>query len=113
MFEFIGTMMRNPSAITRHARRLWASRKAVREFRKTHKACAWCGRTRRVQVHHVIPVSIDPSLAADPDNMIMLCARPNCHLVVGHDGNFRSRYVANVREICAAKQVEKTVKSQS
>jgi len=82
-------------------------------FRKRpeNQVCAWCGRTEKLEVHHIQPVSVAPDLAADPDNMIMLCRKPACHLVIGHNGSFRTRYVANVKSICedSGQMVVKTV----
>jgi len=112
IFEFFRSIVRNPTLATKHARRLTAYHRAIRNFRKTHKACAWCGRTNRVDVHHIKPVSVAPELAEDENNMIMLCRKPQCHLVVGHQGSFRNRYVPNVRELCAARNVTQTTKNQ-
>lgn len=45
--------------------------------------CVACGRSRQVDVHHVVPVSVDPDRELDPDNLITLCSDP-CHFVHGH-----------------------------
>jgi hypothetical protein len=45
-------------------------------------------------------------MAADPDNLITLGAS-RCHLVVGHAGNWRERYVRNVRELCGTATIER------
>ena len=50
-------------------------------------ACVACGRTDRVTVHHIIPVSISPILELDPQNLITLCDQP-CHFVFGHFMNY-------------------------
>ncbi|MGA0394745.1 MAG: hypothetical protein ACO3MW_11870 [Rhodospirillales bacterium] len=34
-------------------------------------------------------MSVDPSLAGDPSNLITLCAK-RCHITVGHFGNWRT-----------------------
>jgi len=102
MFEFIRFVIRNPSFVTHNARGAWATRKAMNEFRNRpeNAECAWCARGKKLEVHHVEPVSVSPDKAGDPANMIMLCRKPACHQIVGHDGDFGGRYVANVREIC-------------
>lgn len=102
MFDFIRFVIRNPSYVTNNARAALATRKAMKEFseRPENQECAWCGRNKTLEVHHIQPVSVAPDRAADPQNMIMLCRKPACHLVIGHDGDFRSRFVENVKAIC-------------
>lgn len=61
--------------------------------RATHLAtqpeCQACGkRDSSVEVHHIVPVSVDASRELDPDNLLTLCGDP-CHLVHGHLMNFR------------------------
>lgn len=114
-FEFARYVLRNPTELTRGVRRLWAVRKSLLEFRSwpANQFCAWCGRTKRLEVHHVIPVSVDPDQAGNKGNMLMLCRKPACHQVIGHNGDFRGRYVENAREICrgSGHQVVKTIRS--
>ncbi|HHL35206.1 MAG TPA: HNH endonuclease [Desulfobulbaceae bacterium] len=85
------------------------------EFREEpwNQECAWCGRRKKLEVHHIVPVSVAPWLAADKGNMLMLCRKPACHQVIGHNGDFGSRYVENVIEVCAAgsSQVVKTIRA--
>jgi len=102
VFDFIRYVIRNPAEITRGARRLAVVRHSMRLFRSLpeNQECAWCGRARKLDIHHVVPVSVDPDLAADPDNMIMLCRKPPCHQTIGHHGDFGGRYVENVRDLC-------------
>ena len=103
MFEFVRYVIRNPSELTRGVRRLAKVRRAMRAFRSKpeNAQCAWCGRSNRLEVHHIVPVSVAPHLAADQNNMIMLCRKPPCHQTIGHNGDFRGRYVQNVQEICS------------
>ena len=42
-----------------------------------------CGRRKSLEVHHVVPVSEDPAMELDPENLVTLCGDP-CHLVFGH-----------------------------
>lgn len=56
------------------------------------KHCAACGGVEYLEAHHVVPFHIDPTRELDPANLIALCDRPgrhNCHLDVGHLGNWR------------------------
>lgn len=102
MFEFIRFAIRNPGYVTRNARAAWATRTAMKTFSEQpeNRECAWCGRKGSLEVHHIHPVSVAPDKAADPGNMIMLCRKPACHLVIGHDGDFGGRFVENVKAIC-------------
>ena len=66
--------------------------------------CSVCGKTKRLQVHHIIPFFLDRSKEMDPENLIVLCARKkvlNCHLVFGHLGSFRN-FNFNVQADAAA-----------
>ena len=80
-----------------------------RAFLRSHPECAACGRTGSgLQVHHEIPFHSDGNGDADgdgiineldEDNLITLCVGDtcNCHLWIGHAGNFKT-YNPNVRE---------------
>jgi 5-methylcytosine-specific restriction protein A len=67
------------------------SRAKWRVVRKNHlarqPACAACGRIAGVEVHHIVPVSVDPAKELDENNLITLCASP-CHIVFGHLMNY-------------------------
>lgn len=71
--------------------------------RKAHlskfPSCAACGRQQKLEVHHKVPVHINPELELDPSNLITLCDDP-CHLVFGHLLNYKS-YNKSVEEDCA------------
>jgi hypothetical protein len=75
-------------------------------YRRQHPRCEWDGCSESVHVHHIVPVHIRPDLAANPDNLITLGAS-RCHLVIGHAGNWRERYVRNVRELCMQATIER------
>lgn len=51
-------------------------------------SCMVCGSTYRPEVHHIIPVHIDPSKELDTTNLITLCDK-YCHFVFGHLMNWR------------------------
>ena len=57
------------------------------------KFCMVCGGTKKLEVHHIKPFHLDPSLELEPTNLITLCEAKkrgiNCHLLVGHLGNYR------------------------
>lgn len=74
-----------------------------RRWLKDHPTCAACGRRLFRQVHHKVPVHIDPSRELDPTNLITLCEIPkvNHHLNVGHLGDW-TRYNSNVVADAAA-----------
>lgn len=66
-------------------------------IRKEHLAdnpfCVVCGGNKKVEVHHIKPFHLYPSLELDRDNLMTLCERKkyglNCHLLIGHVGNYR------------------------
>jgi len=68
-------------------------------YRELHPECAVCGVRSNIvnghqnDVHHILPVSQRPDLAADPNNLVTLCRVH--HFVVGHARNWR-KYNANV-----------------
>ena len=64
---------------------------------KNNPACVACGRTERLQVHHIRPFHLFPELELDPSNLITLCemfvndgdnTNDNHHLHLGHKGDF-------------------------
>jgi len=75
----------------------WA--RVRREHLEKEPACIACGRTKDLEVHHVLPYHECPSRELDPENLATLCADP-CHLVFGHLMNFRTRSNPHVREDC-------------
>lgn len=62
-------------------------------------SCAACGRKENLEVHHVIPFSIDPHRELDADNLITLC-EPTCHFLIGHLNSWTS-YNRHVRDDAA------------
>lgn len=88
MFEYASFAVRNPSHVTKHWRTQYKTRKALLEYRKANPVCEITGLTKSLQVHHLIPVSIRPDLAADPSNLMTLTK--NAHLIVGHLGNWKN-----------------------
>ena len=68
-------------------------------YRKSHPHCEITGTTKKIQIHHIVPVWADPDLADHPDNFIALSASAHIHHIYGHDRNFSQKYVKNIREI--------------
>jgi len=65
----------------------WEMTKAKRAYIKEHKLCAACNYKKKLEVHHIIPVHIDITLACEQSNFITLCR--DCHFTFGHFHNFR------------------------
>jgi len=64
-----------------------------------HNTCERCGSKQKLNVHHIKPYHLYPDLELEPTNLITLCESGdggfNCHLALGHLGNFKS-YNVNV-----------------
>lgn len=79
-------------------------RKAMEYHRKSHPVCAACG-NEPVDVHHIIPVAVDPSMADEAYNLISLCHA--CHIAYGHAGDKSCRrYVPNLQAVLRLRFVE-------
>jgi 5-methylcytosine-specific restriction endonuclease McrA len=92
--------------------RSWSS---VRESHlKLHGKCCACGGTKMLQVHHIVPVSVDPSKELDSTNLITLCMGPSeCHLEIGHRGSWRRdnpNVIADAANFLAERQLIENVK---
>lgn len=74
----------------------WA--RVRREHLEREPECAACGGKEDLQVHHIVPYSVDARLELDPENLITLCAHP-CHLVHGHFMSWQ-RFNPHVRQHC-------------
>lgn len=69
----------------------WPSVRAA--YLERNPACAACGGTKKLEVHHIVPFHVDPSLELSESNLVTLCESwrngMNCHLLVGHKGSYR------------------------
>ena len=65
-----------------------------------HPTCAACGTSNNLNVHHVVPVHVDPSKELDKGNLITLCAGNKCHFGRGHGYDW-SAWITSVREDAA------------
>lgn len=63
------------------------------KIRKQHldknPACIACGSLIKPEVHHIVPVHVDPNKELDYDNLVTLCDR-YCHFIFGHLMNYKS-----------------------
>lgn len=75
------------------------------EHLKKEPICQVCGSKDNLNVHHIQPYHLNPSLELDPDNLITLCEGPpvNCHILFGHFLKWVS-FNPNVRVDCATFQ---------
>lgn len=96
-----GFIARNPKyCLTQDPRKTWVVIKAMKAYDKSRdNTCEYCGRKGNADVHHVKDISHHPELAAEKSNMICLCRKPQCHLIIGHMGDFKG-INPNVREVC-------------
>ena len=58
------------------------------EHLKKEPECQACGRASNLEVHHIIPVHVNPDLELDESNLITL--DHDCHLLFGHLMNWKS-----------------------
>ena len=67
--------------------------KVRKKFLAKMPICAVCFERdmSKLEVHHIIPFSLDPSLELVDSNLITLCNEKgmDCHLIWGHFQNFR------------------------
>lgn len=82
----------------RYAARSPSWNKIRKKFLLENNKCAACGRSKDLEVHHIVPVHINPDLELDLDNLITLCAN-SCHILFGHLMDFKS-YNPNVITDC-------------
>lgn len=87
--------------------------KVEEDFKAAHPKCECCGTKQRLQVHHIKPFHVEPSLELDETNLITLCMSDNeCHLRVGHGGDFKSynpNVVQDIQEVHAGNYTLLTV----
>lgn len=65
-----------------------------KNFLLLNPRCAVCDGSRNLEVHHKKPFHVEPALELIFSNLITLCESKksgiNCHLFVGHLGNFKN-----------------------
>jgi uncharacterized protein YegP (UPF0339 family) len=77
--------------------------KVRKQFLALMPACAVCGKTHFLQVHHIKDFSTNPELELDSNNLITLCSTH--HLFFGHLGNWKS-INPNVVEDCRSFRIK-------
>ena len=62
-----------------------------RKFKKLNPICEVCKSNQKLNVHHIKPFHLFPELELEPTNLMTLCmSERECHLKIGHGGNFRA-----------------------
>lgn len=74
-------------------------------------ACAVCGLTTNLEVHHIVPLHKDRSRELDKTNLIVLCENKSifCHFVFGHLMHW---WTANPTVIKDAKDFNEKIKTR-
>lgn len=77
-----------------------------RHFLLAHPVCAWCGAKSDLEVHHVQPFHFFPERELDPKNLVTLCESLgwNCHLTVGHLGDWKKWNPGLLEDLLIAKR---------
>jgi len=74
-----------------------------RKHLKKFPRCAVCESKKKLEVHHIIPFSVDPSLELEDSNLVTLCENKkygcNCHLLIGHLGNYQRTNLTCLQDI--------------
>ena len=72
------------------AKRSGKWRALEKKFLAQHNACEVCGTSKHLQVHHIKPFHLYPELELEESNLIVVCMdSKECHLRIGHGGNFK------------------------
>jgi 5-methylcytosine-specific restriction endonuclease McrA len=99
LIEFIKDKVQGKAPLLSKRSSKWPAVRA--KWLKSNGSCAACGQTDHLQVHHIVPFSVNKSLELDESNFITLCEDEyNCHRVIGHNGDFRQEN-PSVREDAA------------
>jgi len=114
IFRLIHSIVREKLKIFSRSSR-WPEVRDV--FIKTHAECSACGGKRHLQVHHIRPFHLDPKDELDSENLITLCmGRDECHLEIGHGGNFANynpHVVASAKEYRTNPKARERVKFEA
>lgn len=65
----------------------WSS--VRKEHLNSQPSCAACGKNKKLEVHHIEPVHVNPDRELDPSNLVTLCDNP-CHIIFGHFMDYKS-----------------------
>ena len=95
MRDWLSFVYRNPAYVTRNARKQNSVRRAMARHRRENPTCKLT-HSKKIRVHHIIPVSVAPELADDPDNLVSL--HPYAHFLLGHALSW-TRHVPGILEL--------------
>jgi hypothetical protein len=92
MFEDVKDIIKGVRPLGSRRSSLWPE---VRdEHLSKYACCEVCAATSKLRVHHIKPYHLFPELELEKSNLITLCESwkmgLNCHLLVGHLGNYRN-----------------------
>lgn len=74
--------------------------KLRKEWLGVRPACAACGVSKRLEVHHIEPVHVAPGRELDATNLITLCRE--CHGCIGHCGGcWATKWNVDVKLVAA------------
>lgn len=97
-FYSIGFPKRSPS---------WPAVRA--EHLRRQPFCQGCLGVTKLEVHHIVPYHVDPSLELDPHNLVTLCeGRMKCHFRIGHLGHWND-WNPLVAETCKAVAKDRSI----
>ena len=82
--------------------------KVRRAWLVDHPTCAGCGTRKALEVHHIIPFSFCKAFELLVTNFLTLCEYHDCHLILGHGGNYEDVNPWSVED--AAKQLARIQK---
>lgn len=87
MFNFIFNFFKSKHIFYTQRSSQWP--KVRKKHIEKQPCCMACGSCKKPQVHHIVPVHLDPSKELDPNNLITLCGK-HCHFMFGHLMNYKS-----------------------
>ena len=69
----------------------WKWTKLRKQVIAERGSCQFCGNTKDLEVHHIMPKEHNPSLLLEKNNLLVLCSAKGkeCHLLFGHGNSFR------------------------
>lgn len=80
--------------------------KGVRNIVKARAAghCELCGKLSNLELHHMKPVCLNPTLGNDPNNLKALC--PECHKAEHQKPGMTHRDLAHLRETLRPRSIK-------
>lgn len=79
--------------VPKRKKRSGSWRRIRKEHLKRQPRCQCCEGKKKLEVHHIVPFHVDPSLELVASNLMTLCEAKRygltCHQLMGHLGNYR------------------------